>query len=162
MYDYEHTQPGTMLRTIFGTILVVLTTIATATALKGDMNAAFAVGIPITILLVIASLFHSLTVRVSQNEISLSFGVGLIQKAFLTDEVESATAVRNRWYYGLGIKKIPGGWLFNVSGLDAVELRMRNGKLYRIGTDQPEELLAAIGSVVRSEAVCQTTERIKR
>ena len=151
MYDYEHTQPGTVLRTIFGTILVALTAVATVATLKGDMNAACAVGIPMAINIVIASLFHSLTVRVSQNEISLSFGAGLIQKVFLIDEIESATAVRNRWYYGLGIKKISRGWLFNVSGLDAVELRMRNGKLYRIGTDQPEELLAAVKSVVGPE-----------
>lgn len=133
-------------------ILIVLAGIATAMVLTANRDAAFAIVIPITILVIVMSLFHSLTVRVSQNEISLSFGIGVIQKSFLTDEIESVAAEQNRWYHGLGIKKISGGWLFNVSGFDAVELRMRNGRLYRIGTDQPQELLAAIESAIRADA----------
>jgi len=35
-------------------------------------------------------------------------------------------------------------WIFNVSGFDAVELVMKNGKIYRIGTDMPKELEVAI------------------
>ena len=141
-----------MLRGICGMILIVLAGIATAMVLTANRDAAFAIVIPITILVIVMSLFHSLTVRVSQNEISLSFGIGVIQKSFLTDEIESVAAEQNRWYHGLGIKKISGGWLFNVSGFDAVELRMRNGRLYRIGTDQPQELLAAIESAIRADA----------
>jgi len=30
--------------------------------------------------------------------------------------------------------------MYNVSGLDAVEIYMKNGKIYRIGTDEPETL----------------------
>ena len=94
----------------------------------------------------IVALFHSLTVRVSRNDIFLSFGVGLIRKRFLIHDIESATIVRNRWYNGWGIKKIWGGWLYNVSGFDAVEIKLKNGRRYRIGTDQPCELLAAVES----------------
>ena len=36
------------------------------------------------------------------------------------------------------------GWLFNVSGLQAVEIFLRSGKKYRIGTDEPERLVEAI------------------
>lgn len=36
------------------------------------------------------------------------------------------------------------GWLYNVEGLGATELRMRNGRRYRIGTDEPERLETAI------------------
>jgi hypothetical protein len=35
-------------------------------------------------------------------------------------------------------------WIYNVSGFDAVELRMTDGRMYRIGTDEPHELEAAI------------------
>jgi len=35
-------------------------------------------------------------------------------------------------------------WIFNVSGFDAVELIMKNGKIYRIGTDEPIKLESAI------------------
>ena len=39
-------------------------------------------------------------------------------------------------------------WIYNVSGFDAVEIIMKNGKIYRIGTDVPEELEAAIRQVI--------------
>jgi hypothetical protein len=48
------------------------------------------------------------------------------------------------WYAGWGIRWTGDGWLYNVSGLRAVELRTRHGKRYLIGTDRPEELEAAI------------------
>ena len=35
-------------------------------------------------------------------------------------------------------------WLWNVSGLQAVELVLNNGKRFRIGTDEPENLVNAI------------------
>ena len=108
-------------------------------------------GVPV-ILLVSLALFHSLTVRVSRNDIVLCFGIGLIRKSFVIDDIQSATIVRNRWYIGWGIKKIRGGWLYNVSGFDAVEIQLKNDRRYRIGTDQPRELLAAIESVTATSS----------
>ncbi|MEK7656054.1 MAG: hypothetical protein AAB386_05245 [Patescibacteria group bacterium] len=35
-------------------------------------------------------------------------------------------------------------WIYNVSGFDAVEIILKNGKIYRIGTDVPKELEVAI------------------
>jgi hypothetical protein len=52
--------------------------------------------------------------------------------------------VKNPWYYGWGIHLTPSGWLYNVSGFWAVELQMKNGKKYRIGTDDPEGLVQVI------------------
>tara|TARA_B100001013_G_scaffold334465_1_gene252165 strand:- start:893 stop:1297 length:405 start_codon:yes stop_codon:yes gene_type:complete len=108
-------------------------------------------GVPV-ILLVSLALFHSLTVRVSRNDIVLWFGIGLIRKSFVSDDIQSATIVHNRWYNGWGIKKIRGGWLYNVSGFDAVEIQLKNDRRYRIGTDQPRELLAAIESVTATSS----------
>jgi hypothetical protein len=34
--------------------------------------------------------------------------------------------------------------MYNVAGLDAVELVLASGKKFRIGTDQPDELRSAI------------------
>jgi len=59
-------------------------------------------------------------------------------------QVQNAAVVRNKWYYGWGIRLTPGGWLWNVSGLDAVELTFKNGKKFRIGTDEPDRLLQAL------------------
>jgi hypothetical protein len=89
---------------------------------------------------VVVMLFGALTVEVDDAAIRLRFGVGLIRKTFSLADVASCQAVRNRWWWGWGIRLIPGGWLYNVSGLGAVELTLKNGKLFRIGTDEPHAL----------------------
>jgi len=35
-------------------------------------------------------------------------------------------------------------WIYNVSGFDAVEIKLKNGKTYRIGTDESQKLEQAI------------------
>jgi len=59
--------------------------------------------------------------------------------------------VKNPWYYGWGIRFTPHGWLYNVSGLHAVEIELKNGKKYRIGTDVPENLEKAIREFISGE-----------
>jgi hypothetical protein len=54
--------------------------------------------------------------------------------------------------WGWGIRLTPRGWLFNVSGLDAVELTMTTGKHYRIGTYDPMGLARAIDRVIERRA----------
>jgi hypothetical protein len=93
-------------------------------------------------------LFAVLSVNVDSRDVSLRFGIGVIRKKFPVTEIETAGVVRNHWYYGWGIRKTPDGWLYNVSGLLAVELRMKSGEKYRIGTDDPLGLLNAIGTVI--------------
>ena len=97
---------------------------------------------------IIVALFHSLTVRISRSDIALSFGVGLIRKQFPIGDISGASIVQNRWYNGFGIRKIRGGWLYNVSGFDAIEIQFKNKRKYRIGTNQPKELLAAVESAI--------------
>ena len=99
----------------------------------------------VTLLLGIGlALFHQLTVTVSKDFIRLRFGVGVVHKNFAIADVESASVVRNKWWYGWGIRITPHGWLYNVSGYDAVEIVLKNGRYARIGTDEPKRLLAAI------------------
>lgn len=79
----------------------------------------------------------------------IRFGIGLIKKRFDLKDIIKAYTVRNHWYYGWGIRIIPRGWLFNVSGLDAIEIVMSSGKRYRIGTDQPDELSQTINETIK-------------
>jgi hypothetical protein len=87
--------------------------------------------------------FSSLTVTVSSNAVEARFGPGWIGKRIPLEEVASCRAVRNLWIYGWGVRLIPGGWLYNVSGPEAVELTLTTG-VFRIGTDEPQVLCAAI------------------
>jgi len=58
--------------------------------------------------------------------------------------IRTCIVVRNRWWYGWGIRWTPRGWLYNVSGLAAVELTLTDGRRLRIGIDEPERLCEAI------------------
>jgi hypothetical protein len=92
-------------------------------------------------------LFYALTVEIKNNTITCRFGIGLIQKSISLSEIQAVKAVQNPWYAGWGIRCIPGQyWLWNVSGFEAVELTMKDGKRFRIGTDEPDALVHAIES----------------
>jgi len=83
--------------------------------------------------------------------VKIKFGYGIFRKRFALKEIISAEAVKNHWYYGWGIRRrlIPPMWIYNVSGFDAVEIKMRNGKTYRIGTDEPQRLEQAIKQEIK-------------
>jgi hypothetical protein len=104
------------------------------------------VGGIVTCLLLAAALvlFFSLTVKVDRQAVIVAFGPGLVHKRIPLAEVRACRTVRNKWYYGWGLRIIPGGLLYNVAGLDAVELEMNNGHRYRIGTDEPDVLRQTI------------------
>ena len=152
MYIYEHTQSGTFIRVMMGSSVVAFGVLALLMLALGEEEAALVLGGMMVMLGMIFGiifiLFHSLSVRISPREIFLSFGVGLLRKKFSIADICSVKVVRNRWYNGFGIKKIRGGWLYNVSGFDAIEIQLENKRTYRIGTDQPKELLLAVESAL--------------
>jgi hypothetical protein len=51
---------------------------------------------------------------------------------------------RSNWREGWGIRVTSRGMLYNVSGTGAVEVRLRSGERFRLGSDEPETLLRAI------------------
>ena len=133
MEAYHHTQVG---RVTLGSLGIGILLTGYFGALHSNWVALSVLGV----LVACAILFASLTVRVDDDALEIRFGVGWIRRRFSLQEIESCAVVRNRWWYGWGIRRIPGGWLLNVSGLDAVKLVMRNGEAYRIGTDEPQVL----------------------
>ena len=135
---YEHTQVGHMILwpAGAGTLWLLIIGIFLPPRWPSLVGAA--------VLGLITALFASLHVEVDSEALRLSFGIGWIHKTISLADVESCRAVRNPWYAGWGIRWIVGGWLYNVSGLDAVELQMKNGRRYRVGTDEPQALLEAV------------------
>jgi hypothetical protein len=141
VYRYEHTQPGTLIRvSLISLALIFLIGIPLFAA--GDQGIWMLA--PILCCSSILALFHSLTIRISAEELSFAFGVGLVSKRIAIDEIDGCAIVRTHWYNGWGIKLVRGGLLYNVSGFDAVEVRLSSGRRVLIGTDQPQELHAAI------------------
>ena len=100
------------------------------------------------LLFVCIILFSSLTVTCDDQTLEIRFGYSPIRKKFLLKDIESYRPVRNPWYYGWGIRLTPHGWLFNVSGFDALEIQMKDGKSYRIGTNDPNGLARYLGRYI--------------
>ena len=96
------------------------------------------------LLLFACLLFYRLVVTVRNEVISISFGIGLIKKRLPVSDIVAVRAVRNKWWFGWGVRVFPGGWLYNIYGLDAVELQMQKSPRYRIGTADPVGLASAI------------------
>ena len=94
-----------------------------------------------------------LTVSVDDTAVVAQFGVGLIRKRIPLADIRSFEAVRNPWYYGWGVRLIPGGWLYNVAGVSAVDFTTRDGRHVRIGTPEPEALSSAVAARVPPGAV---------
>jgi hypothetical protein len=98
----------------------------------------------ILVILIMLGLFINLTISINDEKITLSYGMGLIKKSFALQDIVESYQVRNPFYYGWGIRRTPHGWLYNISGLDAVEIVLANGKKYRLGSDEPEKLSSVI------------------
>lgn len=109
--------------------------------------------LPATIIVIVLWLFGSLNVIVSETEVLSAFGPGLIKRRIPVSNIVSTKIVQNSWIWGWGIRIIPHGIMFNVSGLDAVELELRTGAIFRIGTDEPGKLEAAIRDVMQRKSI---------
>jgi hypothetical protein len=91
--------------------------------------------------MVVILLFYGLKITVTNEEITLKYGIGWIHKTIALQDVQSVKTVRNPWYYGLGIRVTPKGMLYNIHGLDAVELAFSNKKrMVRIGSPESHRL----------------------
>jgi hypothetical protein len=138
--EYRHTQFGTVIVGIMGTAVIV---VAFHFLASGSVHPAETV--VATLLLVTMSLFPSLTVAIQGGALRCSFGVGLIRKEIKLSDIKDVYPVTNPWIVGWGIRWVPGQyWMWNVSGLQAVELTLKTGKRFRIGTDEPDALSRAI------------------
>ena len=86
---------------------------------------------------------------VDNEKIRISYGIGLIKKTIDIHNIERIEIVRNKWYYGLGIRIIKNGWLYNIQGLNAIELKLKNSKsIIRIGTVDNKKLKKEIESKI--------------
>ncbi len=118
-----------------------------AVALGDEEPAALIImGVTFLVVLIAVFWFNRLTVIVGAGEVRAHFGPGWPRRTIAVHNIVGIKQVRNKWYYGWGMRGIPGGWMFNVWGLDAVELDLANGKKFRIGTDEPQDLLAALSA----------------
>ena len=139
MVRYEHTQRATVV------VISLLAGAAFLLFLQTLVPAPRFLVLPVTgILLFCAFLFSSLTIRITDRALCWHFGPGLIRKQVPLSEIEWAEPTRIRFVWGWGIHLTPRGWLYNVSGLGAVAVRLKGGKRFLLGTDEPARLCRAL------------------
>ena len=143
MMRYEHTQIGHVIIWSLLPIIVI--------ASAGLMSNRAPPLIVLLLLLICIVLFYRLKITIEDQTLCASFGPGIIRKRVRLAEIVGCEPIRIRWWYGWGIHLTPCGWLYNVSGFDAVAIILRDGKKVALGTDDPHGLVAAIrDSIVRA------------
>jgi hypothetical protein len=153
---YQHTQVGTviLIAAAAGVLGAATALIVTARQPHGA-HAAGSVPPLLFVPLVIALgaiglvIFSRLTIRVDDSRLAWWFGPVVLRKSVSLADIVDATPVRNAWWYGWGIHLTPRGWLYNVSGLEGVEVTLQSGRRFRLGTDEPAALALAITTAQR-------------
>jgi hypothetical protein len=93
------------------------------------------------VFILVCLLFYGLTTNITSDTITVSFGIGLISKRIKLKRIKTVDTVKSPWYYGWGIRIIPNGTLYNISGTDGVELTFNDtDRIIRIGTKDSLEL----------------------
>ncbi|PIR94616.1 hypothetical protein COT97_00490 [Candidatus Falkowbacteria bacterium CG10_big_fil_rev_8_21_14_0_10_39_11] len=143
--NYKHTQIGYLMIYVMVALVSYFAFILIQIGFDGSIFFALAI-----ILALIAS-FVSLTVTIDSDSLRIKFGYGLYKKSFKLKKIASVKIVKNHWYFGWGIRVWfwPYMRIFNISGFDAVEIIMSDGKIFRIGTDEPKQLEQALIQVIK-------------
>ena len=143
------TQHGKLMYAIFiPLILTNLYLFAKSSANLGNQTKYYAI-LSILFLLCLAC-FNKITITITKQTLSFSMGIGLIKKSYPLTNIKSCTVVKNNIINGWGIRLIQGGWLYNVSGFQAIELQFKNEtKVIRIGTDKPYEVVEEVNNLLK-------------
>lgn len=151
MYRYKFTQPGTFSMAVLVPVFGLLLFLIFSSGLDDIVQIAVFI-FTLLVLSVSIMLFYKITIFIDDKHVSFSLGCGLFSKKYSLDEIKSCKPVRNPVLYGIGIRKIPGGWLYNVSGQNAIEVAFKNRRsVIRIGTNKPEEVAAIINRLIKND-----------
>ena len=84
-----------------------------------------------------------LTITLTGEELRWRLGPGPLGRAVPLHEIDHVAPARVG-PSGWGVQWMPGGWSYVVTGTTSVDLTLRSGRLYRLGTPDPEGLTAAV------------------
>lgn len=144
VYSYRHRQVGLLFGIVALGVLVGGLALLQTLSAHGSQFSSLFVGVPLFIVLATLFLFSVLEISIDSQRLTWRFLPGFITKSVLLADVVEATPTRTSFIYGWGIHYTNRGWLYNVSGLGAVHVRMRSGKQFLLGSDEPVALAEAI------------------
>jgi hypothetical protein len=144
---YQHKQSGGVILSVLGFGAAVCLWLASTIYASDARLMLFIVA---AILGISALLFSSLTIELSDMSLSWRFGFGLLRKKVPTGEIINALVTRTSLLDGWGVHRTRNGWLYNVSGFGAVQVILRSGKSFLLGSDEPERLCSALKDTISS------------
>ena len=146
MTRYRHMQVGWAMLGMLG--VSVVSVVVSIPLVQADGEGRAVLAIASAVLSAAVLVFCSLTVTVDPAHVTVRFGLTPLRKRIRLADIASFEAVRNPWYFGWGIQRYGPGWLYNVSGFEAIEIVRTDGKELRIGTDDSQGLLRALSAAV--------------
>lgn len=145
--DYSHRQIGTQSLIAHGVGFAILGWIFFRIHLVGVSVPMFAA---LALLLAASSIsFTTMTCTVKAGEFCVACGLlGWPGKRVPLNDIAGVLPTKTALISGFGIRITTRGWLYSVSGRDAVIVGLRDGKQFLIGSDEPIKLADAINEAL--------------
>jgi len=137
---YREIQIGWVLLAVFALVAALVVLIIRSAPLQPVTI------VPLVVILLAAAMFGFMSITITADAVQITMGVGFMRRRVERADIRRLTVVRNPWYWGWGVRLYSGGTgtLYAVSGLQAVELTLTDGRTVRIGTRDPDRLLQAL------------------
>ncbi len=128
-----------------GTVTLAASLAASGMTLAWALRSHYSAVIARVLLFLLPSLlFSSLTIEVDRTEVRHYCGPRFWLKRVALESISAVGEKRSSWYECYGIRVTAEGMLYSVAGFRVVEIRLRSGVRFRLGTDDPAALVAAI------------------
>ena len=142
--SYEHTQSGWPIRWAFLALALGLPLLFLAPGVGEHPSPRIVVLVGAAVAALLGWIWGSLTVRIAEGRVQLHFGPGWPRKSWPLEDIAAVEVTRTSFVDGWGVHRTRRGWLYNVSGYDAVALELKDGRTVLVGTDEPRRLRAAL------------------
>jgi len=141
---YEHTQSGWLIRIGFLALVVGLLVLATLPGFGQSRTPPGVLAAGVAVAALVCLMWGSMTVRIQDGELRIRFGLGWPRKTVPLSDISAVEITRTSFIDGWGMRWTRRGWLYNVSGYDAVLLKLSSGRNLLVGSDEPRRLKAAL------------------
>ncbi|MGB7904259.1 MAG: hypothetical protein WCF43_06175 [Steroidobacteraceae bacterium] len=141
---YEHTQTGWPIRIAFLALAFGLLVLVATPGLDQVHAPPGVLAAGAGIAALFGWVWGSMTVRIQDGALRIRFGPGWPRKTVPLADISTVEITRTSFIDGWGVHRTRRGWLYNVSGYDAVLLKLASGRNLLVGSDEPRRLQAAL------------------
>ncbi len=136
-------------------ILPVVTLLSLSAQLLAGVHMKPGVWLVLSIVTIFVLVFvSSMTTTVDEAYLRWSFGFfGLLAWKLALSEIASIEATTVTIWDGRGIKLTTQGMLYNADGSGAIRVTKKNGKSFRLGTQDPQRLISYLAPRIGTKIV---------